>query len=175
MAKPSEPVDPAEGEAEGPGQDEGKPPSAPAIVWIAPERTSIPVGETFEVAIAVADARDLQSLPFRLRYDPDLLRFAGGRVGPLLDGADVAFLVTPRAPGELVVGLSRLGAGSVVSGSGDAALLRFVGRAAGVVRLGFEGASVRGVGGRRRPARFQGAAIVLTTPEVGTKTGDSGS
>jgi len=49
------------------------PAGGPAKIHFADEKLDKSVGETFDVAIAVEDAKDVFSAPFMLQYDPKLL------------------------------------------------------------------------------------------------------
>ena len=76
------------------------------------------------------------------------------------DGANTVFLATPTGGGgELVVGLSRMGAGSGVTGTGSLATFRFQAIGAGDCGFNFTGAAVKDPQARNLPAAFHTAAV----------------
>lgn len=73
----------------------------------------------------------LYGLSFDLRFPPNLLRFQGAEEGTFLAGPQTSIQVTESPSGNLIVGLSRLGAAAGVSGSGVLMTLRFAANGTG--------------------------------------------
>jgi hypothetical protein len=138
-------------------------PPGPSIVRLVPAKTVYRVGETVEAVVVVDNADDVGSIPFHLTYDPDVLQFVPpGIEGTFMsgDGTATAFLVSDSAAqGELVVGLSRLGAGPGASGSGTLATFHFSTLDAGPCGFDFTAASVKDPEGRTLPAAFHPAEV----------------
>ena len=76
------------------------------------------------------------------------------------DGTNTVFLAGDMGGGgEIVVGLSRMGAGEGASGTGSLARFRFLAINAGSCNFGFTGASVKDPQARNLPAAFNTAAV----------------
>ncbi len=85
----------------------------PATVVVAP-------GETFEVALAVEATTAVSHLPATISYDEDRLVVERVVPGGFLGGERAAeILADTSAPGQIVVGASRLGDRPGVAGRGD--------------------------------------------------------
>jgi hypothetical protein len=136
--------------------DEG--PTGPAMVRLVPSKTSYLVGETITVDVFLENGRDIGSVPFHLRYDKNVIQYvAPANEGPFLrsDGTSTVFLASDTGGGgEIVVGLSRLGGDSGVSGNGSLASFRFLAVAPGDCGFAFTGASVKDPQARNLPASF---------------------
>jgi len=115
------------------------------------------------VEIVMSNANNVGSTPFHLRYNPQVLQFISPATeGPLMqsDGANTVFLATPTGGGgELVVGLSRMGAGQGVSGTGTLAAFQFQAIGPGNCGFNFTGAAVKDPQARNLPAAFNTAAV----------------
>jgi len=135
--------------------------SAPRVELTAPKR-KFGVGETIEVRVRIANGHDVGSVPFHILYDPQVLKFEGGEEGQFLkgDGAQTAFFAAPtNTPGELVVGLSRLGNGDGASGNGELCVLRFRVLARGKSGLEFRKATVKDPRAKIVQAEFKTAKV----------------
>jgi len=145
------------------GNDEPEPPSGPAIVRLVPTKMVYSVGERVVVQIVIDGARNVGSTPFHLRYNPGVLQYRSpGTEGPFLrgDGSNTVFLSSDTGGGgEIVVGLSRMGAAEGSSGAGTLAVFEFDAIAAGDCGFQFTGASVKDPQARNLPAAFQTAAV----------------
>jgi len=134
-------------------------PGGPAIVRLLPPRAVYHVGERVPIEIVIDEARDVASVAFRLRYDPQVLAFVPPAVeGPFLgsDGANTVFLSSDTGSGgEIVVALSRMGAAEGASGAGTLAVFEFDAIAPGDCGFQFTGASVRDPQARYLPSAFQ--------------------
>jgi general secretion pathway protein D len=151
---------------QGQEEDEDKPPTGPAIVTLVPSKSTYRVGEIVVVEVVMQNANNVGSTPFHLRYNPAVLQFISPAIeGALLrsDGANTVFLATPTGGGgELVVGLSRMGAGQGVEGTGGLAVFQFTAIAEGDASFNFTGAAVKDPQARNLPAAFQPASVRVT-------------
>ena len=98
---------------------------------------------------------DLYGLSFDLAYPQGLLRYDGATEGTFLSqgGASTSLLINSGTAGNLVVGLSRLGAVDGVGGTGVLLTLRFTAVGAGTGTFGFS---------RNSAVDSAGAGLVLT-------------
>jgi len=132
-----------------------------------PSSTRPQVGSVIKVRVEVRGARQVGSVPFSLAYDPAILEFIPGSAteGSFLrkGGAATSFLAQGGTDREgrttVVVGLSRLGAGSGASGSGVLCELAFRVRAPGAAPLTFVRARALSPSARPMEARFVGASL----------------
>ena len=123
-----------------------------------------PVGTSVSIRVDIADATDVGSVPFHVLYNPSVLRFESGEEGPFLQGGgrQTAFFAAPTSDAkEVVVGLSRLGRGDGISGSGELCALHFTAIGPGNAGLGFAAAKVRDSENRIVPATFLPAAVTV--------------
>ena len=152
------------------GRRDAGPAAAASIVMVASTDRPAP-GEFFDVVFTILSARDVVSTPFKLRFDPDIIRFeeTGSVVGPFLtsSGGNVVFIATLAGTGqdEVWVALSILGASAGVDGNGELCRLRFQvlpgTTAASASLVPFE-AFVLGVGLIQQPVVFP--SLTLTLP-----------
>jgi general secretion pathway protein D len=144
-------------------QDDTEPPAGPAVVSLVPHSSTLSVGDTLVVEVVMQNANNVGSTPFHLRYNPQVLQFVSPATeGPLLrmDGANTVFLATPTGGGgELVVGLSRMGAGQGVTGTGTLAMFQFQAIGAGEAGFAFTGAAVKDPQAVNLPAAFNTAVV----------------
>jgi general secretion pathway protein D len=155
-----------EAEPETPPNEEEKPPEEEpglAIVRLVPTKPLFAVGEHVVVQVVIDSAKNVGSAPFHLRYNPGVLKYrAPGTEGPFLrgDGANTVFLSSDTGSGgEIVVGLSRMGAAEGASGAGTLAVFEFDAIAPGDCGFQFTGASVKDPQARNLPAAFQTAPV----------------
>ena len=80
---------------------------------------------------------DLYGLSFDLRFPANLLRFDSAAEGTFLAGPQTSLQVTESPAGNLIVGLTRLGAVGGVGGSGVLLTLRFTANGTGNGSLEF--------------------------------------
>jgi hypothetical protein len=110
----------------------------------------------------IEGSSDVASVPFHVVYNPTVLKFEGGREGPFLggDGRQTAFFVASMGSGkEMVVGLSRLGTGDGIGGSGELCTLDFMVVGPGNAGLAFARAHVRDSANRIEQAVFEPASV----------------
>jgi general secretion pathway protein D len=152
------------GEEEAPAdEDQDRPPSGPAVVRLIPSKPVYAVGETVVVQVVVDNAQNVGSTPFHLRYNTQVLQYLPpGAEGPFMnsDGANTVFLASDTGGGgEIVVGLSRMGAPEGANGAGTLAVFQFQAVAAGDCGFAFTGASVKDPQARNMPAAFNTAGV----------------
>jgi general secretion pathway protein D len=158
-----DPGDPDPGDEPDQPADEEEPPAGPAVVRLAPSKATYAVGETVVVQVVIDNANNVGSTPFHLRYNSEALQFLPpGAEGPFMesDGIDAVFLSSDTGGGgEIVVGLSRMGAAEGISGAGTLAVFQFQAIAPGDCGFAFTGASVKDPQARNLPAAFNTAAV----------------
>jgi len=130
------------------------------------------VGSNVVVTVRIQNARDVASVPFTLRFDPDILEFVAGAAveGDFLrqDRNGTVFLAAqgaadgspPDGMAAVVVGASRLGS-SGASGGGTLCRLVFRAKTAGTTPLEFSRARVLDPSAASLPSRFTGATVVV--------------
>jgi general secretion pathway protein D len=141
------------------------PTTAPATVRLVPSAPSFRVGDRVNVEVRIENAQNVGSVPFHLRYNRQVLEFIPpANQGPFLssDGANTVFLANDASGGgEIVVGLSRLGGGDGMSGSGTLATFQFQAINPGDTGFGWTGASVKDPQARNIPASFLTAPVTV--------------
>ena len=140
-------------------------PTGPALVRLAPSSPAVQVGDTLVVQVLLDNGTNIGSVPFHLRYNRQVLEFLPpASEGDLLsqDGSNVVFIANDTASGgEIVVGYSRMGGETGITGSGVLATFQFRAINPGDAGLQFTGASVKDPQARNLPAAFQPAAVVV--------------
>lgn len=95
-----------------------------ARLMLSPAASEVAPGDEFSVRLLVAGAQNLLRLPLTLHFDPSVVRVSSVRVGSAwATGAAPTLLYDTSRPGELVVGLARLGR-EVTPVTGGGELLR---------------------------------------------------
>ncbi len=136
-----------------------------AIVSIAPERTVIGLGESATVSIDITNAVNVGSVPFYLNFDPTLLEIQDVREGPFMgsDGMSTAFMYSvDEIRGRIVIGLSRIGSGEGISGSGTLVEIQLTGRLPGTSPFAFSNESVQNPAAQKLPAVFKDGTVIIT-------------
>ncbi len=110
--------------------------------------------------VRAATVQGLYGVSFDLRV-PSLLTFTGRTQGMFLsaDGVQTAFQVTQSPPGNLVVGLTRLGTASGVDGSGVLMTLQFSASTAGTGAFEFANGAAFDAAGRRLGTTFVAGSV----------------
>lgn len=142
------------------------PPPGPTVVELRPSAFAYSMGEIVTLDVAIRDGRDVGSVPFHLHFDPSVVQFQPPATeGPYLgaDGTLTVFLASESAAGgELVVGMSRLGAIHGAQGSGSLATVEFLTVGPGPCGFRFSAASVKDPQAQLLPATFNSAAVDVT-------------
>ncbi len=140
-------------------------PATPAVVRAVPSAPAYRTGDTIVIEVRVENATNVGSVPFHLRYNPQLVQFVPpGSEGSFMggDGTGTIFLANESSQGgEVVVGLSRMGGGVGVTGSGTLATFTFRALKGPRVAFAFSGASVKDPQARNLPASFVSASVVI--------------
>jgi general secretion pathway protein D len=119
-------------------------PSGPPVSFsILPAKSLQPIGGTFQVAVQMADAHDVSSIPLQLQFDPKVLALVNVDAGPMLssDGQPAAVVHRDEGNGLVTIQASRPPGVKGVDGQGYVFLLTFKTVAAGdsnitLVRVG---------------------------------------
>lgn len=158
--EPPPPTSPGEG-----GPTASNPPTPPtnAVVRVVPSAPGYRIGDTIVLEVRMENGTNVGSVPFHLRYNSQLLQFVDPATeGPLLgsDGTGTLFLARDSSGGgEIVVGLSRMGGGTGVNGSGALATFTFRAVKAGRAVFTFGSASVKDPQARNLPSSFVSATV----------------
>jgi general secretion pathway protein D len=139
--------------------------NGPATVRLVPSAPSYKVGDRVTVEVRIENGSNVGSVPFHLRYNSQVLEFVPpAEQGPFLtsDGTNTVFLANDSAGGgEVVVGLSRLGGGDGVTGSGTLAVFQFQAINPGDCGFAWTGAAVKDPQARNLPASFLTAPVAV--------------
>jgi general secretion pathway protein D len=159
---PGDPGQPGEEVSGDAGSGEDAPPAGLSTVRLVPSQAAYQVGDTIVVEVVIDGAQNVGSVPFHLRYDPQVVEFLSGDQGPFMssDGAGTIFLARPTAANnEVVVGLSRMGGDQGVNGAGTLAVFQFQAINPGDCGFAFTGASVKDPQAQDTPASFVTAPV----------------
>jgi hypothetical protein len=112
---------------------------------LVPGASSIAAGDTVDVQVMLEDSQTVSSVPFHVRFDPEVVDFVAARPGAALGVAAPILMasVAPERPDDLAVGLAMPGAGFLSDGA--ILILRFIGKRAGSSPISFDRAAVRGL------------------------------
>lgn len=146
------------------GIDPGRSQAPRPRVRLVPQRRDLQVGERLVLRIEMVGGNDVGSVPFHLRFNPAVLEFLGGVEGSFLgsDGRATAFFAAPTSRGdEVVVGLSRLGAGGGIAGGGVLCELEFQVVGSGDAGLAFSREKVRDAHNRIVASAFDAGQVVV--------------
>jgi hypothetical protein len=168
------PTQPPDGEPPAPPSHVLPPPAKPGDpvpnaetspeVTLALGQAALSVGDTLTVAVNLASAHGVTSLPFHLLFDPEILEYLDGGTGAALGSNLQPVLlasVSPNRPGDLAVGLSLIESAGTFSGSGEVVTLRFRAIAPGDSVLQFSRASVRGATSQALSAKFTNSSVTV--------------
>jgi hypothetical protein len=140
-------------------------PTGPALVRLVPSAAAVQVGDTIVVQVVLDNGTNIGSVPFHLRYNRQVVEFMPpASEGNLLsqDGSNVVFIANDTASGgEIVVGYSRMGGETGITGSGVLATFQFRALNPGDAGFQFTGASVKDPQARNLPAAFQPMSVVV--------------
>ena len=141
---------------------EAKPAAAPQATRIItrPEKITTQAGAVFTVQLEVENVQALFSAPFRVKFDPRLLRLNEVRAGSLLSGDGKQIVFTHNIlndVGEAIVNLNRVPGAGGVNGSGPLAVLVFQALGAGQTAVSFPGLTLR---------NYQLETIAVEPPEL---------
>ncbi len=113
----------------------------PGVVGLnlVPPTTPPTVGQTFTVAVNIADAAGIDSVPLQIQYDAAKMSLVNVDAGGFLkqDGQAVALVHRDDGPGLITVAASRPPGVAGVNGKGTVCLLTFQAKQAGATQLTF--------------------------------------
>lgn len=120
----SPPVPPAVSPTQAPPQGAVMP---PVTMTVLPVNSSQSVGNTFQISILAANARDLYSVPLQVQFNPKVLELVNVDAGALLsgDGQPVALVHRDEGNGLVTISSSRPPGTIGVNGQGDVCTLTF--------------------------------------------------
>jgi Cohesin domain len=131
----------------GGGGPTGPPPPATTIVFTPTGGGNVQLasgagtqGATLALEVRTTGVQDLYGLAFHLSYPVAALRFTGATEGTVLNAGGTvptSFQIVDSPPGNLVVGLTRLGRVSGTAASGTLLTLRLTAAASGSGNLAF--------------------------------------
>ena len=119
-------------------QPAGQPSGPPVSFSVVPPAGNQAVGSTFQVAIDLANARDVFSVPIQLQFNPAVLQLVNVDAGDFLgrDGQAVSIVHRDEGNGLVTIATSRPPNASGMSGQGRIATLTFKAVGAGDSNLG---------------------------------------
>lgn len=134
-----------------------------AILALVPSRQAAAPGTTVGLTLVVLGARGVARLPVTVRYDPGLLELLEVKAGAAWQkGPAPVLLHDASRPGELVVGLARLGRSPLaIQGTAELLELTFRALSPGEGQLRLERFALVGPGNQTQTARAQPARVVV--------------
>jgi Cohesin domain len=130
---------------------------------LIPSRPAVSRGEIVSVRVVLTDARQITSVPFNVRFNPEVLEYLGAEAGPAFRSSSLQPVllasVNPSRPGDLAVGLALIGSSGTYTGTGTLVVLQFRALSTGKSDLLFDGASVRGSTGEPLPAAIESSQV----------------
>jgi len=115
-------------------------PAAPTRLSFRPPVLETQVGATFSLELEVENVKDLFAAPFRLKFDPQLLRLNEVKAGSLLSGDGRQIIFTRNIlndTGDAMVNLNRTPGSGGINGSGTLASFTFQAVARGKAAVTF--------------------------------------
>ncbi len=113
----------------------------PGVVGLSMEASTPPpaVGKTFTVAVNIADAQGIDSVPLQIQYDATKMSLVNVDAGGFLkqDGQAVALVHRDDGPGLITLAASRPPGVAGVNGKGTICLLTFKAKQSGTSQLTF--------------------------------------
>ena len=132
-----------------------------ALLVLSPATTVVAPGDELLVRLRVMGARELLRLPATLHYDPEVVRITSVRAGSAWEGGAAPTLMYDTShPGELVVGLARLGREvTPITGAGEILQVTFEAIAPGDTELTLKRFALLGHGGESQRAEVRPAKV----------------
>ena len=152
-------------------QDSASGKDATTIVWVNPNQTVLSLNESSIITIDIENAVNVGSVPFYIDYDPTILDIEDVQEGQFMgsDGMSTVFMSSvDERRGRIIVGLSRVGAGMGISGSGTLVTIQIRGEKHGESPIAFSHESVLDPAMQVISADFMdGGVVVLEEPDAG--------
>ncbi len=153
--------DPAQASPPGAELDTGTPTS----IGLLPSDSILSPGQPLLVKVVLHGSPSMSSVPFHLRFDPEVLQFVGAHEGTAFLSTSLQPVllasVNPDRPGDLAIGLSMIGSPAQIGDSGEILELEFNAIGSGRSDLLFEKASLRGPTGEPLSAGFLPSAVTV--------------
>lgn len=113
--------------------------ASPVNFMLTPGNSAQTLGGTFQVAVTVANAVDLYSVPMQLQFDPRVLQLVNVEAGDFLskDGAAATVIHRDEGNGLVTISSSRPPGSSGIDGQGNVCLLTFRAAAGGDSNIAF--------------------------------------
>ena len=122
--------------------------SSEPVIYITPVTKEVSASDEILLEIRVDNVSDLFATPFSITFDTNFLKFDGAAEGTFLNrnNADcTSFLFfNNTAKGRIVIGYTRMGQTSGVSGSGVLMTVKFKAIAKGTANISFSDAYAKG-------------------------------
>lgn len=157
------------GRLESPGSEaegevgEPAPPKTPARVILACGPAG--AGSNYRILVRLFNGTRVQSVPYHLKFDPNILQFVGATEGPYLGqgGVQTQFLhsISTSDPGEVFFGQSRLDQKKGVSGGGVLAWVDFLALKPAETEIQFTDEAILGANNTPMPVSFHGCRVVV--------------
>ena len=143
--------------------EEPEPPKTPARVVLTCGPAG--AGSNYRILVRLFNGTSVQSVPYHLKFDPNILQFVGATEGPYLGRGAVQtqFLhsISTSDPGEVFFGQSRLDQKKGVSGGGVLAWVDFLALKPAETEIQFTDEAVLGANNTPMPASFHGCRVVV--------------
>jgi len=138
-----------------------------AVITLDPSSGTQAAGDDFTVNILIQSAQHVGHVPFYLSYDPEVLKAVSCSEGTFMsaDGTATTFLSDITGPGEIIVGLSRLGRETGANGSGILATVLFRATSPGQSALLFSNAHVKDPLNGTLPSNFVDGSVSVQAGE----------
>ncbi|MGB3975636.1 MAG: secretin N-terminal domain-containing protein [bacterium] len=133
-------------------------------VSVNPPQTFLTVNGSSAISIDVENAVNVASVPFYIDYDATVLGIREVKEGPFMgsDGMSTVFMSSvDERRGRIIVGLSRVGAGMGISGSGTLVEIYIDGKNPGESPIAFSHEYVFDPGMQTIPADFVDGSVVV--------------
>ena len=133
-----------------------------ATLLLAPSRLEVAAGTTIRMNLAVLGAQNMTRLPVTVRYDSEVLRLVAVSLGAAWNEGPVPiFLHDSGRPGEVVIGIARVGEAPGVVGTGSLLELEFRALQPGEARVWLERFAVIGADSMSQPTRAVPATVTV--------------
>ncbi len=145
--------------------DDGQNMEYPVRVFINPAELALPKAKTASFTVNLENGVNVGSVPFYLEYDPSVFQINEIKEGPFLsgDGRATAFMTSiDNEKGRAIVGMTRLGSGMGISGSGILISVDIMAVQSGESAIRFTHHSVREPSSEPLNSRFENGHVRVT-------------
>ncbi|HHK41373.1 MAG TPA: hypothetical protein ENJ50_03045 [Planctomycetaceae bacterium] len=153
-------------ETDSPGEEDSAAAGSndPLLLSAVPDLAVANVGDVVRIRILLEGSAALQSTPFKIRFNPSVLRFEAASKGSLLSASSEQIVLMAAADGTrgtASVGLSAMGYGALLPGTGELCILRFKAVGTGSGGVSFSEGNAYGATGVILPVSFQASDITI--------------